>query len=224
MDNATKTKEGAKSGTKPQNGARLPAGPLRPRSEASRQGKGGSRHGGASHGKGHAGGAFGSDGKGPRSRRPSRSRSGAEGKNEFAQKVINVRRVARVVQGGRRFSFSTTIVIGDRNGSVGLGTGKASDTALAIEKAIRDAKKHMLKISRTETKSLPHEVRGKHCSSHVFIVPAKGRGLSAGSSVRSVLDLAGIGNVTAKILSRSKNKLNNARATMAALEGLKVRN
>ena len=188
------------------------------------RGRDGSRHGGASHGKGHAGGAFGGDGRGLRSRRPSRSRSGAEGKNEFAQKVISVRRVARVVQGGRRFSFSTTVVIGDRNGAVGLGTGKASDTALAIEKAIRDAKKHMIKIQRTKTKSLPHEVHGKHCGSLVFIVPAKGRGLSAGSAVRSVLDLAGIGDVTAKILSRSKNKLNNARAAMVALEGLKVRN
>ncbi|MBI3020351.1 MAG: 30S ribosomal protein S5 [Parcubacteria group bacterium] len=180
------------------------------------------RHGGAgAPRRGGSGGAFGvGDGKGSRSRRPSRSRSGGEGKNEFAQKVLSVRRVARVVQGGRRFSFSTTVVIGDRNGAVGLGTGKASDTALAIEKAIRDAKKHMLKIQRTKTKSLPHEVRGKHCSSEVFIVPAKGKGLSAGSSVRSVLDLAGVGDVTAKILSRSKNKLNNARAAMVALGGL----
>lgn len=190
------------------------------RTRGNHSGDGTRRGGNMSHGKGHAGGAFGGDGKGFRSRRPSRSRSGADVKNEFDQKVINVRRVARVVQGGRRFSFSTTVVIGDRNGSVGLGTGKASDTALAIEKAIRDAKKHMIKVQRTKTKSLSHEVRGKHCSSLVFIVPAQGRGLSAGSSVRSVLDLAGIGNVTAKILSRSKNKLNNARATMVALGGL----
>ncbi len=181
----------------------------------------GHRHGAGAPRRGGSGGAFGGgEGKGGRSRRPSRSRSGGEGKNEFAQKVLSVRRVARVVQGGRRFSFSTTVVIGDRNGAVGLGTGKASDTALAIEKAIRDAKKHMLKIQRTKTKSLPHEVRGKHCSSEVFIVPAKGKGLSAGSSVRSVLDLAGVGDVTAKILSRSKNKLNNARAAMVALGGL----
>ncbi|MBI1999006.1 MAG: 30S ribosomal protein S5 [Parcubacteria group bacterium] len=202
----TKTKENKKPFTK----------------NRSAQGKNGARHGGgASRGRGNAGGAFGGDGKGGhRSRRPARSRSGAEGKNEFAQKVIGVRRVARVVQGGRRFSFSTTVVIGDRNGRVGLGTGKASDTALAIEKAIRDAKKHIVKVPRTKNKSLFHEVRGKHCSSRIFIIPAKGRGLSAGSSVRSVLDLAGVKDVTAKIFSRSKNKLNNARATMVALEGL----
>ncbi|MBI3020158.1 MAG: 30S ribosomal protein S5, partial [Parcubacteria group bacterium] len=100
----------------------------------------GHRHGAGAPRRGGSGGAFGGgEGKGGRSRRPSRSRSGGEGKNEFAQKVLSVRRVARVVQGGRRFSFSTTVVIGDRNGAVGLGTGKASDTALAIEKAIRDA-------------------------------------------------------------------------------------
>lgn len=178
---------------------------------------GGARRAGPSRGRGNTGGAFGGDGRAPRSRRPSRSRSGGEGKNDFAQKVIGVRRVARVVQGGRRFSFSTTVVIGDRNGSVGLGTGKASDTALAIEKAIRDAKKHMVKIQRTKNRSILHEVRGKYCSSEIFIIPARGRGLSAGSSVRSVLDLAGIGDVTAKIFSRSKNKLNNARAAMKAL-------
>lgn len=204
MDNA-KTKKEIKPGAKTRDS----------------RGGGGARHGGASRGRGNAGGAFGTDGRGPRSRRPSRSRSGGEGKNEFAQKVLSVRRVARVVQGGRRFSFSTTVVIGDRNGTVGLGTGKASDTALAIEKAIRDARKNMLKVHRTKTKSLPHEVRGKYCSSEVFIIPAKGKGLSAGSSVRSVLDLAGVADVTAKILSRSKNKLNNARAAMKALAGVK---
>ena len=113
------------------------------------------------------------------------------------------------------------VIIGDRKGSVGLGTGKASDTSLAIDKALRDAKKNMLKVPRTEKNSIPHEVRARYCSSDVFIAPAEGRGLSAGSSVRTVLDLAGVGNVTAKIFSRSRNKLNNGRAALKALGNLK---
>lgn len=144
-----------------------------------------------------------------------------KGRTEFEQKVVSVRRVARVVAGGRRFSFSVVVIIGNRKGSVGLGTGKASDTSLAIEKAFRDAKKNLLKVMRTEKNSIPHEVRARYSSSDVFIIPAEGKGLSAGSSVRTVLDLAGVGNVTAKIFSRSRNKLNNARAALEALRKLK---
>ncbi len=158
-------------------------------------------------------------------RRGSRGASGGKrdgGRSEFEQKVISVRRVARVVAGGRRFSFSVVVIIGDRKGSVGLGTGKASDTSLAIEKALRDAKKNLLKVPRTGKSSIPHEVRARYCSSDVFIAPAEGRGLSAGSSVRTVLDLAGVRNVTAKIFSRSRNKLNNASAALKALGNLKA--
>lgn len=180
------------------------------------------RRGTAGAGGGNRGGGAGG---GPHGRRPGRSRgSGGDGRHsDFAQKVIGVRRVARVVSGGRRFSFSTVVVIGDKNGSVGVGTGKASDTALAIEKALRAARKNMITVARTKTHSLPHEVRGKHCSSEVIIIPARGKGLVAGSSVRAVLDLAGIGDVTAKILSPSKNKLNNARAAIEALGNLRPR-
>src|SRR3989338_3189534 len=185
-----------------------------------RPGRGG-RSGGMFGGKRTTPGAGGGFG-GAHTRRATR-RSGGDRSTEFSQKVLNVRRVARVVSGGRRFSFSVVVVIGDKNGSVGLGIGKASDTALAIEKALRDAKRHMIKVPRTKTNSLPHEVYGSHGSSKVFIFPAKGRGLTAGSSVRAVLDLAGVGSVTAKILSPSKNKLNNARATIQALQGLRTR-
>jgi len=141
-------------------------------------------------------------------------------KPEFEQKIIDIRRVTRVVSGGRRFSFSVAIIAGDRKGKVGVGIGKASDTALAIEKAFRDAKKNMIKLNLTKDMSIPHEIEAKLGSARVIIMPAKGRGLVAGSSVRIALDLAGVKDVGAKVLSRSKNKLNIARATMKALKVL----
>lgn len=141
-------------------------------------------------------------------------------KPEFDQKILNIRRVTRVVAGGRRFSFSVALVAGNRNGQVGVGLGKAGDTSLAIEKAFRDAKRKMWKGKLTKNKSIPHEIEAKYASSVLRIIPAPGRGLIAGSSVRDVLELAGITDITAKILSRSKNKLNNARAAMKALNTL----
>jgi len=138
-------------------------------------------------------------------------------KPEYDQKIIDVRRVARVVSGGRRFSFSVALVAGNRKGKVGVGLGKASDTTLAIDKAMRDAKRTMLTLTLTKTMSIPHETAAKYCSARVLIKPAHGRGLVAGSSVRNVLALGGITDVNAKLLSKTKNKLNNARAAMEAL-------
>jgi len=154
-------------------------------------------------------------------RREPSSRRGST-RSEFDQKIIGIRRVTRVMAGGRRFNFSVSIVIGDRNGRVGVGLGKASDTALAIEKAVRDAKKKMITAVRTSSKSIPHNVEAKYCASVVEMRPSAGRGLVAGSSVRTVLELAGITNITAKLLSRSKNPLNNARAAIASLRKIKV--
>ncbi|MAG12369.1 30S ribosomal protein S5 [bacterium] len=141
--------------------------------------------------------------------------------SEFAKKVIDVRRVTRVVAGGRRFSFSVALVLGNRTGSVGVGVGKATNTALAIEKASRNARKNMIKVKTTKTMSIPHEVEVKLGSARVLLIPVRGKGLVAGSSVRNVLDLAGLTDISAKVLSRSKNKLNNARATIKALRALK---
>ncbi len=138
-------------------------------------------------------------------------------KPEFDQKILNIRRVTRVVAGGRRFSFSVAIVAGDRKGSVGLGLGKASDTALAINKALRQAKKNMIKLNLTKTMSIPHELSAKFSSSFVMLMPNKGRGLVAGSVVRDIVKLSGIKDITGKIFSNSKNKLNNAKAVMLAL-------
>jgi small subunit ribosomal protein S5 len=141
-------------------------------------------------------------------------------KSEFEQKILNIRRVARVATGGRRFSFSVTLVAGDKKGRVGVGIGKANDTSLAMGKAFCNAKKNMVTLNLNKKSSIPHEVGAKYCSARVAIRPAPGRGVVAGSAVRNVLDLAGIKDVTAKIISGSKNKLNIARATVCALSKL----
>jgi small subunit ribosomal protein S5 len=122
--------------------------------------------------------------------------------------------------GGRRFSFSVAMVIGDKKGKVGVGIGKAGDTQLAIDKAMRDAKKNLTIVPMNKDQQIPHDVHTKYASSEVMIMPAPGRGLVAGSSVRTVLELAGVKDVTGKIFSRSKNKLNNARAAVEALKQL----
>jgi len=142
-------------------------------------------------------------------------------KPEFDQKIVSIRRVTRVMAGGRRFSFSVSMVIGDKKGKVGVGVGKAGDTQLAIEKAVRSAKKYMIQVPLDADMRIPHDVHVKYASSEVMIMPAAGRGLVAGSSVRTVLELAGVKDVSAKIFSRSKNKLNNARAAVEALKQLK---
>ena len=160
-------------------------------------------------------------GERPARRRPTSSRP-PRAKSEFEQKIINIRRVARVVAGGRRFSFSVSIIIGNKKGKVGVGIGKAGDTSLAIDKAARDAKKCLITIPLTKDSSIAHEVSAKFNASQMMLIPVKGRGLVAGSSVRSVLELAGVTNVIAKVHSRSKNGLNNARATIKALETLKA--
>ncbi len=157
---------------------------------------------------------------GDRGRRPSSRPPRA--KSEFDQKMITIRRVARVVAGGRRFSFSVALIIGNKKGKVGVGLGKAGDTTLAIDNAVRDAKKHMITVNLTEDNSIAHDVSAKFSASRVMLIPAKGRGLVAGSSVRPVLELAGITNTVAKIHSGSKNGLNNARAAIVALKSLKA--
>jgi small subunit ribosomal protein S5 len=141
-------------------------------------------------------------------------------KPEFDTKIIGIRRVTRVASGGRRFTFSVAVVSGDRKGRVGVGLGKAGDTSLAIDKATRNAKKNMIKVILSPAMTIPHMVDAKYCGARVMIMPAKGRGVVAGSSVRNVIELAGIKDVCAKLLSGSKNKINNARVAIRALEKL----
>jgi small subunit ribosomal protein S5 len=137
--------------------------------------------------------------------------------------MINIRRVARVVAGGRRFSFSVALIIGNKKGKVGVGVGKAGDTTLAIDKATRDAKKHLITVALTKDNSIAHDTSAKYNASRISLMPARGRGLVAGSSARLVLELAGISNIIAKVHSGSKNGLNNARATIEALKSLNRR-
>jgi small subunit ribosomal protein S5 len=141
-------------------------------------------------------------------------------KPEFDTRIIQIRRVTRVASGGRRFSFSVAVVSGDKKGKVGVGLGKAGDTSLAIDKATRDAKKHMIKVQLSPAMTIPHMIEAKYSSARVMIMPARGRGVVAGSSVRNVIELAGIKDVCAKLMSGSKNKLNNARVTVLALSKL----
>lgn len=204
-EETTNTQEAAAPAAAPTGGA--PYRGARPMGRGAR-GRGGPRGRG---GKDDKGGERG--GRGGRNDR-------GERKSEFDQKTISVRRVARVMAGGRRFSFSVAVIAGDRKGRVGVGLGKAADTAAAIDKAVRDAKKHMIKVPMTASKSIARDVSGKHAASRVTIRPAKNRGLVAGASVRLVLELAGVTDVTSKVLSRSRNKLNNARAAIEALKQL----
>jgi len=117
-------------------------------------------------------------------------------------------------------TFSVAMAIGDRKGMVGLGTGKAIDTSMAIQKAQKSAKKNMIKLKLTKTQSLPHEIEAKFGSAKVMLMPNRGRGNITGSAIRDILLLAGVKDVTSKIHSGSKNKLNNARATMKALSSI----
>lgn len=143
-------------------------------------------------------------------------------KSEFENKIIDIRRVARVVAGGRRFSFRVCVVAGNRKGEVGVGIGKSTDTSLAIEKGFRDAKKNAIKITLNNDNSIIEDVEAKLGSAHILLKKAKkGQGMIAGSSVRTVLDLAGVKNINAKILSRTKNKVNNAKAAIKALSKIK---
>lgn len=156
-------------------------------------------------------------------KRDNRRRSNFEKpKPEFDQKMVSIRRVTRVVAGGRRMTFAVALAIGDKKGSIGLGTGKGGDTAIAIAKALRQAKKNMFKIRLTKDMSIPHEVSTKYSSAKLIIRPNKDKGLVAGSTVRDILILAGIKNVTAKLHSGTKNKLNNARVACKALSILQA--
>jgi len=151
-----------------------------------------------------------------------RTRKTNTGKNkirEFEQKTIDIARVARVMEGGRRFSFRATVVIGNKKGKVGVGVAKALSVANAVEKAYADAKKNVIEFP-LESRTIPHSISNKVGASRIILMPAKeGRGLVAGGTVRIVLELAGIKDITSKILG-SGNKINNARATAEALKEL----
>lgn len=142
-------------------------------------------------------------------------------KPEFNEKTIDMRRVTRVVAGGKRMSFRATVVLGDERGKVGIGLGKGLDVSQAVEKARVNAKKKMIFINLSG-RTIPHEVYAKYSAAAVILKPAKiGHGLKAGGSVRNVLLLAGVKDITAKTIGTTKNKLTNAMATIEALKQLK---
>lgn len=156
----------------------------------------------------------------PRERRS----SGVREKSEYDQKLLDIRRTARVVAGGRRFSFRIVMVLGNRAGKIGVGVGKGADVASATEKAANQARKNMIIIPLTAKKTIPHEVEAKYGAARIILKPAaEGHGLVVGGPIRVIADLSGIRNLTGKILGRTPNKLNNAQATMEALKKLKAK-
>ena len=141
---------------------------------------------------------------------------------EYEELVIAVNRVTKVTKGGRRFRFAATVVVGNRKGTVGFGTGKANEVQDAVKKAIQSATKNVVRIALVEERTIPHEATGVSGAARVLIKPAKaGTGIIAGGSVRAVLELAGVKDVVSKSLgSRTKN--NMANATLNALKQIKT--
>nr|YP_009541709.1 ribosomal protein S5 [Synarthrophyton chejuense]AYR05718.1 ribosomal protein S5 [Synarthrophyton chejuense] len=145
-----------------------------------------------------------------------------EQENNWEERVIQVKRVTKVVKGGKKLSFRAIIIVGNEKGQVGVGIGKATDVIGAVKKGVTDAKKHIINVALTKTNSIPHKINGISGAAEIIMRPsAPGSGVIAGGSVRTVLELAGIKNILSKQLG-SNNVINNARATINALNNLRT--
>ncbi|UUM19973.1 30S ribosomal protein S5 [Mycoplasma sp. 1578d] len=153
--------------------------------------------------------------------RPRRTRGFEQPVSEYSEKVIDIARVTKVVKGGRRFSFSAFVVVGNKKGSVGLGHGKANEVPDAIKKAIKDAQNNLIDVPLVNG-TVPHEIQAKFLASRVMLKPAsKGKGLIASGTVRAVTELAGYTDIVTKTYG-SRSKANTVKATLKALSQLRT--
>jgi len=142
-------------------------------------------------------------------------------KIEWLERVVSIERVTKVVKGGKKMSFRAIVVIGNEQGKVGVGVGKATDVLTAVRKGVTDGKKNLITVPLTSSNSIPHQINGRFGAAKLILRPsAPGSGVIAGSSIRTVLELAGVKNILAKQLG-SNNLLNNARATINGLSNLR---
>lgn len=160
--------------------------------------------------------------KGKRNEAKKVERSRTEKESEWQERVVQIRRVTKVVKGGKKLSFRAIVIVGNEKGQVGVGVGKASDVIGAVKKGVADGKKHLITVPLTKSDSIPHPSNGVGGGAKVMIRPASpGTGVIAGGAVRTVLELAGVKNILAKQLG-SGNPLNNARAAVNALSALRT--